>query len=93
MTEEDKTKAVKKLDSKFDNHVEIRFHKAKKAILPQLDAIIKVNLNLNAICDELSTKYEIQKSALTDWVQEQIPSLSAVTDDEDDEDDEDDDES
>ena len=76
-------KAVKKLETKYDSHVEIRFHKAKKAILPQLDAVIKINLNLNDVCKELSTKYGIDPATFKHWVQEQIASIVTVEEDED----------
>ena len=68
----------KKVDTKYDNHIEIRFHKAKKAIIPQLDAVIKVNLNLNEVCDELCAKYELDASTFKGWVNDQVPSILHV---------------
>jgi len=66
------------------DHVEIRFHKAKLAMLPQLESVIMLNINMNRICDEVSDKYSIGSTALKDWVRLQIP---AIEDDEEEEDD------
>lgn len=71
-------KGVKKLENTYESHIEFRFHAAKKDIMSQLDAVIKINLNLNEVCEELCTKYKIDEDTFKTWVQEQIPSITRV---------------
>lgn len=85
----EKDTKVKKAD-KYENHIELRFHNAKKAIIPQLDAIIKVNLSLSDLCDELCVEHEVSPTTFKRWVNDQIPSILHVESDDIDDDDDDD---
>ena len=78
------------MDKSYDNHVELRDFEAKEAIFPQLRAVIKVNLNLNELCDELCEKHNISPTPFKKWVNQQVPSILHVEEDdvEDDIDDE-----
>lgn len=71
--------------SKRDSYKK-NFYLAKKSILPQLEPIVDILLNLHKEVETIANKHNISFSDLLDWVDNQLPSGQNETEEEDNDD-------
>lgn len=62
-----------------------KLYAAKKAILPQLEAVIDVVHGLHATVTQISEKFDVDRDVLLEWVIGEIYINERIEDDEDEE--------